>query len=145
MIDTIEGRLSAALMPQWFGAWLGGVLGVLAFLLAVTGLYGVVAYAVARRTRELGIRIALGATPHDAIRLVLRQGLTLALIGVGVGLLLAMAAGSLLHSLLYGISPTDPVALGGSALIVISVAAVASWLPARRASRVDPMIALRAE
>jgi len=145
LIDTIEGRLRTALLPQWFGAWLGGVLGLLAFLLAVSGLYGVVAYAVARRTRELGIRIALGATSHDAVRLVLRQGIVLALIGVGVGLLLALAAGSLARGLLYGISPTDPLALVGSALIVLSVATLASYLPARRAAKVDPMIALRAE
>ena len=145
LIDTIGGRLRTTLMPQWFGAWLGGVLGGLAFLLAVSGLYGVIAYAVARRTREIGIRIALGATSHDAVILVLRQGLVLALIGVGVGLLLALTAGSLLRSLLFGISPTDPLALAGSALLVMLVVALASYLPARRAAKVDPMVALRAE
>jgi hypothetical protein len=145
MFDTLEGRLKMALLPQWFGAWLGGGLGVLAFVLAVSGLYGVVAYAVARRTRELGIRIALGASSRDTVRLVLRQGMVLAAIGVAVGLPLAVAAGSLMRSLLYGISPTDPLALAGSALVVIAVAGLASYLPARRAAKVDPMAALRAE
>jgi predicted permease len=145
MFDTLDGRLKMALLPQWFGAWLGGVLGVLAFVLAVSGLYGVVAYAVARRTRELGIRIALGATSGDAVRLVVRQGLVLAAVGVVVGLPLAMAAGALLSSTLYGISPTDPFALTGSALVVTTVAAFASYLPACRAAKVDPMIALRVE
>jgi len=145
LIDTIEGHLRTTLMPQWFGAWLGGVLGGLAFLLAVSGLYGVIAYAVARRTRELGIRIALGAMPHEAVKLVLGQGIVLALIGVGVGLLLAIIAGSALRSILYGISPADPLALVGSALVVLLVAVLASWLPARRAAKVDPMVALRAE
>jgi predicted permease len=145
MFDTLDGRLKMALLPQWFGAWLGGILGVLAFVLAVSGLYGVVAYAVARRTRELGIRVALGAAPRDAVRLVVRQGLVLAAVGVGVGLPLAVAAGALLSSTLYGISPIDPLALTGSALIVTTVAACASYLPARRAAKVDPMIALRVE
>jgi len=132
-------------LPQWFGAWLGGVLGLLAFVLAVSGLYGVVAYAVARRTRELGIRIAIGATPRDTIWLVLRQGVILSLVGVAVGLPLAIAAGTLLQGILFGISPTDPVALAGATLLVVGVAALASYLPARRATRVNPMEALRAE
>jgi len=132
-------------MPQWLGAWFGGVLGGLAFLLAVSGLYGVVAYSVARRTRELGIRIALGAAPRAATRLVLRQGLLLAALGVGVGLVLATAVGAALRGVLYGISPTDPWALAGAAVAVLFVAALASWLPARRAAKVDPMVALRTE
>ena len=145
MIETLNGQLRTALMPQWIGAWFGGVLGGLAFLLAVSGLYGVVAYAVARRTRELGIRIALGAEPRSATRLVLRQGLMLAGIGVACGLLLAVAVGAALRSTLYGISPADPWALAGAGLAVLTVAALASWLPARRAAKVDPMVALRAE
>jgi predicted permease len=145
LFDTVTGRLRTAMLPQWFGAWLGGVLGLLAFVLAVSGLYGVVAYAVARRTRELGIRIAIGATPRDTIWLVLRQGVILSLVGVAVGLPLAVAAGTLLQGILFGISPTDPVALVGSALLVIGMAALASYLPARRATKIDPVEALRAE
>lgn len=143
--DTIAGRLRVTMLPQWFGAWLGGVLGGLAFVLAISGLYGVVAYAVSRRTREIGIRIALGAAPHDAVWLVLRQGVTLALIGICLGLPLAMAVGTIVRSVLFGISPTDPVALAGSGLLVVLVAGLASYLPARRAARVNPIEALRAE
>lgn len=145
MVETLDGQLRTALMPQWIGAWFGGVLGGLAFLLAVSGLYGVVAYAVARRTRELGIRIALGAEPRQATQLVLRQGLLLAAIGVAIGVSLAIAIGAVLRSALYGISPTDPWALAGAALVVLAVATLASWLPARQAAKVDPMIALRVE
>jgi predicted permease len=145
MIDTLEGRLRATLMPQWFGAWIGGALGVLSFVLSITGLFGTVAYAVARRTREIGIRVALGASPHEAVWLVLRQGLLLAAAGAGVGLLLAVAAGRTLRGLLYGISPLDPVALAAATVLVVGVAALASWLPARRVTKVDPVEALRAE
>ena len=145
LMDTAAGQVRAALMPQWFGAWLGGVLGLLAFLMAISGLYGVIAYAVARRTRELGIRIALGAEPVDALRLVLRQGVTLAAIGILLGLPVAMGVGHLAASALYGISPTDPLALAGASLLVLSVALLACWLPARRATRVNPIEALRTE
>jgi putative ABC transport system permease protein len=143
--DTIAGLLRVTMLPQWFGAWLGGVLGGLAFVLAISGLYGVVAYAVSRRTREIGIRIAIGAAPRDAVWLVLRQGLVLALIGVCLGLPVAMMVGSAVRSVLFGISPTDPVALAGSALLVVLVAGLASYLPARRAAQVNPIEALRAE
>ena len=145
MFDTIGGRLRFTMLPQWFGAWLGGVLGGLAFVLAISGLYGVVSYAVSRRTREIGIRIALGAAPRDAVWLVLRQGAILAFIGVCLGLPLAVGVGVVVSSGLFGISPADPVALTGSAVLVIAVAALASYLPARRAARVDPMVALRTE
>ena len=145
MFDTIGGRLRIVMLPQWFGAWLGGVLGGLAFVLAISGLYGVVSYAVSRRTREIGIRVALGAAPRDAVWLVLRQGVILAVIGVCLGLPLAVGVGVVVRSGLFGISPADPVALAGSAVLVIAVAALASYLPARRAARVNPIAALRAE
>ncbi len=145
LFDTIGGRLRVVLLPQWFAAWLGGVLGGLAFVLAISGLYGVVSYAVSRRTREIGIRIALGAAPRDAVWLVLRQGALLALIGVGLGLPLAVGVGVVARNGLYGISATDPVALAGAALLVVAVAALASWIPARRAAGVNPVEALRAE
>jgi predicted permease len=143
--DTIGGRLRATMLPQWFGAWLGGVLGGLAFVLAISGLYGVVSYAVARRTREIGIRIALGAAPSDAVWLVLRQGVVLALVGVALGLPLACGIGVVVRSGLVGISPADPLALAGSALVVVLVAGLAGYVPARRAARVNPIAALRAE
>jgi predicted permease len=142
---TMGAQLRVALFAQWVGAWLGSVLGLLAFVLAVSGLYGVVAYAVSRRTRELGIRLALGARPADTLWLVLRQGLLLGVVGVGLGLPLAVAAGFALRGLLFGLAPADPVALASASLLVIGVALLASYLPARRALRVDPVEALRAE
>jgi predicted permease len=144
-VTTMGAQLRMALSLQWVGAWLGGVLGLLAFVLAVSGLYGVVTYAVSRRTRELGIRLALGARPIDALWLVLRQGLTLGVVGVGLGLPAAVAAGIVLRGALFGIGPADPVALATASLLVVAVALLACYLPARRASRVDPLVALRAE
>jgi predicted permease len=144
-VTTMGAQLRFALFAQWVGAWLGGVLGLLAFVLAVSGLYGVVAYAVSRRTRELGIRLALGARPADTLWLVLRQGLMLGVVGVGLGLPLAVAAGFALRGVLFGIGPADPLALAGASLLVIGVALLASYLPARRAMRVDPVEALRSE
>ena len=144
-VTTMGVQLRTALFQQWMGAWLGSVLGLLAFVLAVSGLYGVVAYAVSRRTRELGIRLALGARPADTLWLVLRQGLLLGGVGVGLGLPLAVAAGFALSGVLFGIGPADPVALASASLLVIGVALLASYLPARRALRVDPVEALRSE
>jgi putative ABC transport system permease protein len=134
-----------ALFPQRMLAVVAGALGGLGLVLAGTGLYGVVAYSVSRRTREMGIRVALGARAHDLVAMVLREGLALALMGLLPGLLLAVAAGRLLSSMLHGLSPADPVALGAVAALLAAVAGVASYLPARRAARVDPMVALRYE
>ena len=145
LFSTMRDGLRMQMLSQWLGAWLGGVLGLLAFVIAISGLYCVVAYAVARRTRELGIRVALGAAPGDTVWLVLRQGLFLAVIGAAIGLPLAIGAGALLRAQLVGISPADPVALAGSTLLVIGIATLASYLPARRATRVNPVEALRAE
>jgi putative ABC transport system permease protein len=144
-MTTMDAQLRVALFFQWVGAWLGGALGLLAFVLAISGLYGVVAFAVSRRTREIGIRMALGARPVDALWLVLRQGLTLGLTGVALGLPVAAAAGFMLSRALLGIEPADPVALAGASFLVVGVALLASYFPARRATRVDPVTALRAE
>ncbi|MGD1031247.1 MAG: ABC transporter permease [Opitutaceae bacterium] len=144
-MTTMDAQLRVALFLQWVGAWLGGVLGLLAFVLALSGLYGVVAQAVSRRTRELGIRMALGARPVDALWLVLRQGLMLSLAGIAVGLPVAAAAGFAISRGLYGIQPADPVALACSSLLVIAVSLLASYFPARRATKIDPVTALRAE
>jgi ABC-type antimicrobial peptide transport system permease subunit len=122
-----------------------GVLGALGIFLGAIGLYGVVAFTVSRRSREIGIRMALGAERKDVLRLVLRQGLTLAAIGAGIGLVASFAAMRLLSTMLYGVKPTDPLAFVGSAVLVILVALAASWLPARRAASIDPMQALRTE
>jgi putative ABC transport system permease protein len=120
-------------------------LGVVVLLLAAIGIYGVTSYSVNRRTREIGIRMALGADRGSVLRLVIRQGLVLTAAGIALGLALGAAGAQLLRSLLFGVSALDPVAFGGAALLFGAVAMAASYLPARRATRVDPMLALRAE
>jgi len=127
---------------------LGGLLAAfagLALLLAATGVWAVVAHTVARRTRELGLRMALGAVPGSVVALVVRQGVGPAVAGVLVGSGLAWAGGRVLRGLLFQVSPTDPVTLAAAALFLLAVTALATWLPARRATRIDPMEALRAE
>jgi predicted permease len=141
MTETIGSSLYAARM----GAVLLGVFGALALLLAAIGLYGVMSYVVSRRTRELGIRMALGAQSSDVFKLVLKEGMTLVAIGVGLGLAAAMVLTRLLASFLYGISATDGITFASIPLILALVALVACYLPARRAMKVDPMVALRYE
>jgi putative ABC transport system permease protein len=144
-VDTQEQVVRAALFPQWAAAWLVGGLGLLASALAMAGLYGVVSYSVARRTHEIGVRIALGAQAGDTMRLILGEGLALAGVGLAIGLPVAFGLGRLLQSMLFGLSPTDPVTWFGSSALVIGVALLAAYFPGRRATRIDPMSALRAE
>jgi putative ABC transport system permease protein len=119
--------------------------GSLALLLAAVGLYGVMSHSVARRTNEMGIRMALGAQRRDVARLVLRDTMALVSVGVILGLAVALAAGRVVSSLLYGLAPTDPIAISTATLILAAVALIAGYLPARRATKVDPMVALRYE
>ncbi len=140
MRKLAETRLFAVKL----GAWLIGSFGLLALVLAAVGLYGVIGYSVSRRTREIGIRIALGAESGNVLKLVLRQGMTLVVIGGAAGALLAAVAGRLLASVLF-VSPVDPIAFAMALAVLLGVAAFANWVPARRASRVDPMISLRGE
>jgi ABC-type antimicrobial peptide transport system permease subunit len=142
---TVEELLQATLMPTRLGASLLGSFGALALLLAAVGLYGVVAYAVSLRTRELGVRMALGARRSDVLGMVLFGGMRRAALGVGFGVLAAAAATRLLSALLYGVSSFDFVAFGSAAGVLLLVALLANALPAWRASRVDPMVALRYE
>jgi putative ABC transport system permease protein len=132
-------------LPARLGAITFTLFAGLALALAVLGVYGVVSYAVARRTREVGIRLAVGATPTAVVRLLMREGLTLVVIGAGIGLALGLVVTRLLAALLFGVRAADPLTFVGAPLLLLAVGAVASLLPARRASRVDPARVLKAE
>jgi len=138
-------RSGRALLGTRLGAAFSEAFGVLALVLAAVGLYGLLSYAVAQRTREIGIRVALGAHTGGVLRLVVRQGLVLSGIGAAVGLVITIAVTRLLKALLFGVAPHDPVILGGVVVILLAVGVVASMVPALRAARVDPLTALRAE
>jgi predicted permease len=142
---ALSDQTATALFPQRIALLVSGGLGVVALLLALLGIYGMTAYTVTQRTREIGVRVALGAQRSHVLALVLRQGLGLAGIGVTAGALVALGAGRLIRGLLYGVGATDVVALGGAAALLGLAALVASWIPARRAARLDPVIALRSE
>lgn len=144
-VKTMRQHLGIALLPARLAGSALGVFGLLALLLAAAGLYGVMANIVAGRTREIGIRMALGADALAVLRLILQQGMRLVLIGLGLGLAGALAVTHLLKSLLFGVSATDPLTFVGIAVLLTAVALLACWIPARRATRVDPMIALRCE
>jgi putative ABC transport system permease protein len=139
---TLEDHIGISLFLQRMAASLLSIFGLLALSLAAVGLYGVMAYTVAQRTRELGIRVSVGAKQSDILRLILGQGLMLTVIG---GLVTALAVTRLSAGLLYGVSAADPMTFTVVALILLGVALVAGYLPARRATKVDPMIALRME
>jgi ABC-type antimicrobial peptide transport system permease subunit len=144
-IDAIPQIVERALTQDKLVAKLSSFFGLLALLLAGIGLYGVMAYAVARRTQEIGIRMALGAQRPDVVWLILRDTLAVILIGAAIGAPAAVAVARLIRSQLFGISPTDPLTLCAAVLLLTMVAALAGYLPARRAARIDPMIALRSE
>ena len=143
--QTMNAQVEATLTPARLAAQTATVVGIVATVLAAIGLYGVIAYAVARRTREIGIRMALGAAPGGVIGLVMRQGLTVAIAGLAMGVLLAWFAARAIASGLYGVSALDPVAWAGAITLSLASATAANFIPARRASKVDPSIALRTE
>jgi putative ABC transport system permease protein len=144
-MKTLKDHMKIPLFPAKMAAGALGSFGVLALVLAAVGIYGVMSYVVAGRTREIGLRMALGAQTGNVRRLILRQGMTLALIGSVIGLAIAFGATRLLKSVLYGVDAMDPITFIGVTFLLATVALLACWIPARRASRVDPMIALRAE
>ena len=144
-VKTMRQHLGLALLPARLAGSVLGIFGFIALLLAAAGIYGVMAYAVAERTREIGIRMALGANPLAVLRLIVQQGMTLVLIGLAIGLTAALALTHLLKRLLFGVSATDPLTFAGIALLLTTVALLACWIPARRATKVDPMMALRCE
>ena len=142
---TMDDNLAVVLFPVRMGAVLLAVFGFLALGLAAVGVYGVIAYTVSRRTHEIGIRMALGAGSGNVMGMVVSQGMKVVLVGVVFGLLGALAISTLLGSLLYDVSTVDPVAFLGTSAILVAVALIANYIPARRGSRVDPMVALRRE
>ena len=144
-IGTMEQKLSQSIAPQRFVALLLSLFATLALIQALIGIYGVMSYAVAQRRQELGIRMALGAHPKDILSLVLRRGMKLTLIGMALGLMGAIASTRLLRDMLFGIKPIDPLTFAAMTLLLICISLVACFLPARRATKVDPMNVLRGE
>ena len=144
-VQPLTQQIGNSLFLARMGAWLLGVFGLLALLLASVGIYGVISYSVSQRTHEIGIRLALGAQRADILKMVLRQAMVLILLGMAIGMAVAFAATRLIVSLLYGVSAADPVIFAGIALLLAVVALLACYVPARRAMRIDPLVALRYE
>jgi len=144
-IRSLETSIGAAYFAQRLGASLLGFFGALALALAAVGMYAVLAYSVTQRAREMGIRMALGASRADVLRLVLGQGLSLAGAGLAIGLMLAVAVTRLMRSLLFGVSATDVTTLAGVSVLLLAVICAASILPARKATRIDPIVVMRVQ
>jgi putative ABC transport system permease protein len=143
--QTLEDAMSLGLVPQRVVVSVAGGLGLIGALLAAIGIHGIAAYGVTRRTREIGLRMALGAQRGDVVAMVLHQGVWLAVIGSAIGLMLAAGASRALAAFLFGVPSLDPAVFGGAAVLFTLVALAACYMPARRASRIDPLTALRYE
>jgi ABC-type antimicrobial peptide transport system permease subunit len=144
-IKTMDARVADAMWRTRVGAWLLGAFAGLALLLTAIGIFGVMAQSVMQRTAEIGVRMALGAQAGDVVRLMLRRATAVTVAGVGLGVAFALGLTRLLSAMLYGVRPYDPVAFGAAALLLAGVALLACYLPARRAARVDAVVALRSE
>jgi ABC-type antimicrobial peptide transport system permease subunit len=142
-IRTGQKIVNDALFTARMGVGLLSAFGLLALGLASIGLYGIMAYSVSQRQREIGLRMALGAARENVLRLVLKQGMSVVLVGVALGLIVALVVGRLLSRMLYGVSSADPISIAGAAGVLVIVELLACYLPARRASRVDPLVAVR--
>jgi putative ABC transport system permease protein len=142
-IKTFEQRVSDSVAPRRYLVSLMSLFSLVALALAATGIYGVLSYLVAQRTREIGIRMALGATAGAVLSLTLKRGMALILVGTAIGLAGAFALTRLIKTLLFGVSATDPATFALMASLLVVVALIASYIPARRATKVDPMVALR--
>ena len=144
-VETMNDLADATFGARRFNMSLLSLFAALALLLAAIGIYGVMSYAVTQRTQEIGIRMALGARSVDVLKLIIRNGLTLVLVGVGLGLIGAFALTRLMVTLLFGVTPTDGLTLALVSIVLIVVALLACFIPARRATKVDPLVALRYE
>jgi ABC-type antimicrobial peptide transport system permease subunit len=141
----MDERVSSSVGRQRFYASLIAIFAAVALVLSAVGLYGVIAYAVSQRTHELGVRVALGATGNRISRMVIGEGLVLTAVGIAIGTLTSLFAVRLVSSLLFGVTTLDPITIGSVIFALVAVAILASWLPARRAARVDPLIAMRGD
>jgi ABC-type antimicrobial peptide transport system permease subunit len=144
-LKNLDSVLSDIFFEQRLMAWNSGIFGLIALLLSTLGVYAVIAYSVSQRTHEYGIRLALGATAPDIARHVLRQAAVVILVGVPIGVAMYLAGGQVVRAYLLGVSSTDPRAIGAAVLLIASVTLLAAYVPARRATRVDPVTALRYE
>jgi putative ABC transport system permease protein len=144
-VNTMSDLVESWISPQKFSSLLLTIFAGLALVLAAIGIYGVIAYSVVQRTREIGIRMALGAVRTDVLHLILRQGARIGVLGLALGMAGAYLAARMLSSMLFGVNPHDPLVFSGVALSILIVVLLASYIPARKATRVDPLVALRYE
>jgi putative ABC transport system permease protein len=144
-VQTMEERVAGSVGRERFYATLIAIFAAVALVLSAVGLYGVIAYAVSQRMHELGVRVALGASGDRIARMVVTEGLALTAVGAAIGIVASIGAGKLIATLLFGVDALDPATLGGVIAVLALVATLASWLPARRAARADPLAAIRGE